>query len=306
MTPLLHLMKTSTMLTSLITAAMMSPMLVAQVPIVRTAPVQVQPSAKHFSSNAVRAIFRGFKDQEASPTLSDMLSPESGSVGQHRIAIFEVIEPLAYKRLSSYASQQMVVGQLFKVELDIPVFGQDIAITEMVKTLQVGEEVVAKVDEVFVFDGQREGHLQTPLVRMVRRNAAAQAGEATEIQAQELDESPAPLVQVAAPMPSTNQAGQNQRQARFNTMNRTVQTVRVRNGVRESIRVETEMIAGTNRSITRMYINDVEVDPETQEPLASTSPMPQVFNEPLPAEQPAQQAPVQKQEPIPLPTGETF
>ncbi|MFI3244401.1 MAG: hypothetical protein R3Y56_09135, partial [Akkermansia sp.] len=179
-------MKT-TILTSSIIALMMSPALMAQIPVMIPAPVMVQPSAKLFSSKAVRATFRGFKDQENSPTLSDMLTPTNPNapVASRRIAIFQVVEPLAYKRMSPYGSEQWKVGDLFKVELDVPLMGQSPEITEMVKQLQVGEEVVAKIDELFVFDGQAQGKLITPLVRMVRRNAPpavapVPATEATE------------------------------------------------------------------------------------------------------------------------------
>ncbi len=282
----------------------------AQVDLAFPVPAQVQPSAKHFSSNAVRAIFRGFKDQENSPTLSAMLNEQNEQAvarGQRRIAIFEVIEALAYKRLSAYASQQMTVGQLFKVELDVPVFGQAPENTELVKTLQVGEEVVAKVDEVFVFDGQSTGHLDTPLVRVARRNAphiVPTAPPQEEIQAQDPEAGSMAPLQDAAPLPTQQQQAAHQAR-RSNSMNRSMISVNIRNGVQEKVELRQSLIPGTNEVQTRMFINDVEVDPHTKQPLsaAPAEAAPQNTQSPDSTES-TSPAPLQTAEPLPM--GTTF
>lgn len=314
------------MLASLVTTTLLCPVLMAQRPSYAAVPVHVQPSAKHFSSNAVRATFRGFKNQDSSPTLSDMLSPETNKAGERRIAIFEVLEPLAYKRLSPYASQQMTVGQLFKVELDVPIFGQSADITAMVKTLVVGEEVVAKVDEVFVFDGMHEGQMQTTLVRMVRRNATGGSPAPAATAAPVVQATPAAVVPAATPagsdepaeiqaqdldlptvgLTSASEQRQDQRQARFQNINHTDISVRVRNGVQEVIRIEKSMVPGAGREYVRMYINDVEVDPDTQEPLAASSDIPANFEKIDEPVQPQPAAPAPSQEAAPLPSGSSF
>ncbi len=319
------MMKKITLFTSLVASAMLSPILMAQIPMLVPAPVMVQPSAKQFSSNAVRAIFRGFKQQESSPTLSDMLTPPAPNtppMAQQRIAIFEVIESLAYKRLSPYASKQLEAGELFKVELDIPLLGQSEEITEMVKNLQVGEEVVAKLDELFVFDGQQQGRLTTPLVRMVRRNAPPQnhtdvipaPNPTAEIQAVDpADATPQPI-QGALPMPQ-NQSASNRDNGpiirRNTTSNSSFVSVRSVNGVTETVQVQQERLPGTNEVRTRMFINGVEVDPQTKQPLSTTPAAPATPNEPAPSPvvpedetAPPAEQPVQKVEPLPV--GTTF
>ncbi len=285
-------MKTIPLLSSLIAATVMSPAVMAQFPVLVPAPVMVQPSAKQFSSKAVRASFRGFKEQENSPTLSDMLAPPNPNapVASRRIAIFQVIEPLAYKRLSPYASDQLKVGDLFKVELDRPLMGQTPEITETVKTLQVGEEVVAKIDELFVFNGHEQGELITPLVRMVRRNAPPAVAPAPAPAEELTAVDPALPQQEAMPMPSVQQAQQPQqgggpivrRQA-----SSTFVSVRTVNGVTEKVEVIKESVPNSTEMRTRMYINGVEVDPETKQPLAAPAAIPA----PAPAEATSAPAP---------------
>lgn len=317
-------MKTIPLLSSFIAATVMSPALMAQFPVLIPTPVMVQPSAKLFSSNAVRAIFRGFKDQEHSPTLSDMLAPPhlNAMVDSHRIAIFEVIESLAYKRLSPYASQQLKVGDLFKVELDVPLMGQSADVTDLVKTLQVGEEVVAKIDELFVFDGQEQGKLTTPLVRMVRRNAPPASpipapAETEEIQAVETDANPAqPVTQQSIPLPTTQTPQQEGPIVRRNNGgSSSFVSIRSANGVSETVQVKQERDALTGEVRTRMFINGTEVDPETKQPLipepATPAPVPTAVPEApspaIPAPTPATSAdstPTQQVEPMPI--GTTF
>lgn len=109
------------------------------------------------ASNTVRAVFRGVQ------TATD------GSGAQ--IAVFEVIQNLAHKRVVRYGDGQMPAGMVFTVAMDRTLLGQPSSVVDEIALMQPGEEAVMKIDHLFLFD-EPQGHNLRPCTRLARKPAA--------------------------------------------------------------------------------------------------------------------------------------
>lgn len=243
------------------------------------------------ATNTVRATFKGLKDVPAAGLDSD-------SAATSKVAIFEVIENLAHRRLVRYGDGAMPAGMIFTVAMDKQMPGQPADIVDTISQMQEGEETVMRIDHLFLY-GEPDGKFLRPCARMARR-AAEPAPAAQDAVAGE----PAPALPTSV-APLTGNGGVSIGSGTRTATSRSVsiRTVPDGQGGFKTYKEETisELLPGTNEVKTRMFINDVEVDPRTRQPLA---PAPVATPTPTPAPAPAPAAtptPTPAQTPAPLP-----
>ncbi len=169
-----------TTLTSLLMLAAASPALLADIsagaPITPTpqTPTRVMGNCDLLASNTVRATFLGVRalqsqsfDQEVPTTV--------------HVAVFQVIDNLAYKRIVRYGDGALKPGSCFTVAMSRELPGQPANIVDTIAQMQPGEEAVMKIDHLYIF-GDQEGKPIRPCSRMARRQAAATQPPAATLQ----------------------------------------------------------------------------------------------------------------------------
>lgn len=243
------------------------------------------------ASNTVRATFRGIRTV-TSPSLNEQ---EQGKTTQ--VAVFEVIEPLAYRRHTRYGDNRMRQGQLFGVEMNRELPGQPAAVIDTIAQMQPGEEAAMKIDHLFVF-GDEENSTIHPCTRIARRNAQPQATAAPQTAPAD-----APLPTTVTPLnPATPGS------AHMTATSRETRISIVPDGQggmkQERIDIQRDLIPGTNNMKTRMFINGTEVDPTTRQPL--TAPVATTPQQSAASVQPAQpsQPPAAAPTPQPVPAAQ--
>ena len=112
------------------------------------------------ASNTVRAVFRGIQP------VAD------GSAAQ--VAVFEVVQNLAHKRVVRYGDGQMPAGMMFTVSMDRSLPGQPSSVVDEIMQMQPGEEAVMKIDHLFLFE-EPQGQNLRPCTRLARKPAATPA-----------------------------------------------------------------------------------------------------------------------------------
>ncbi len=242
--------------TSLLALAAASPALLADInaappatPAPQT-PTRVQGNCDLLASNTVRATFQGLRDLQVQGI-------NDAAPATVQVAVFEVIDNLAYRRFVRYGDGELTPGTRFTVAVSRDIPGQPAAIADTIAAMQPGEEAVMKIDHLYVFGGQ-EGKALRPCSRMVRRADAAAAAPAQ----------PQPI------QPIVNQSSAFSRQVSVSVNG---------NGQTESVEVVTQKDGMTGAVTQRMFINGVEVDPTTRQPLAAATPQPQPAPAPAPA-----------------------
>ncbi len=129
-------------------------------------PTRVQGNCDMLASNTVRATFLGVRELQ-------MQSFDQEAPSTVQVAVFQVIENLAYRRLVRYGDGQLKPGTRFTVALSRDLPGQPSSIVDTISQMQPGEEAVMKIDHLYIF-GDQEGKPIRPCSRMARRGAAAQ------------------------------------------------------------------------------------------------------------------------------------
>ncbi len=128
-------------------------------------PTRVMGNCDLLASNTVQAAFLGVRaiqtqsfDQEAPVTI--------------HVAVFRVVNNLAYKRYVRYGDGSLKPGTCFTVSLvrDLP--GQPANIADTIAQMQPGEEAIMKIDHLYIF-GDQEGKPIRPCSRMARRQGVA-------------------------------------------------------------------------------------------------------------------------------------
>lgn len=110
------------------------------------------------ASNTVRAVFHGI--QQADPQ------------GTVQVAVFEVVQNLAHKRVVRYGDGQMPAGMIFTVTMDRYLPGQPSSVVDEIMQMQPGEEAVMKIDHLFLFE-EPQGQNIRPCTRLARKPATA-------------------------------------------------------------------------------------------------------------------------------------
>ena len=239
-------------LSSVMALAMSSPMLLANVPTLRAMPAnlvtaQPQGNCDLMASNTVRASFVGLR--ELAVQRVDQPEPTKVQVG-----VFQVIDNLAYRRFNRIGDGQLTPGMQFTIGMNKELPGQPAENVDTIASLQPGEEVVMRVDHLYLITGQ-EGESLRVCARLARRNVAPQQPATA----------PAPLpIPGAQPTPAGN-VHMSSSSFSFSTNS---------NGQMQTVQTSRVYDPNTGEIKTRMLINGVEVDPVTRQPLAAAAPAP--------------------------------
>ena len=253
-----------TIISSVMALAMSTPVLLANhAPILRAmpsslAPVQAQGNCDLMASNTVRAAFVGLRDLAVQRVDQD----EPTTV---QVAIFQVIDNLAYRRFNRIGDGQLVPGMQFTIGMNKELPGQPAENVDLISSLLPNEEVVMRVDHLYLITGQ-EGESLRVCARLARRNAAAAApGAPAPVATPDPVATPAPLpIPGAQPNMSTGGFQMMSRSSSFSMSTGT-------NGEMQTIQTSRYYDSSTGEVKTRMLINGVEVDPVTRQPLAQAA-----------------------------------
>ncbi len=162
-----------TTLTSLLMLAAASPVLLADIsvgaPVSPTpqAPTRIMGNCDLLASNTVRATFVGVRALQ-------MQSFDQAAPATVHVAVFQVIDNLAYKRLVRYGDGALKPGTCFTVAMSRDLPGQPATIVDTIAQMQPGEEAVMKIDHIYIF-GDQEGKPLRPCSRMARRQGTGAA-----------------------------------------------------------------------------------------------------------------------------------
>ncbi len=239
-------------LSSVMALAMSTPMLLANnAPALRPMPTGLMPMQARgncdlMASNTVNASFVGLRDLAVQRV--DQSEPTTVQVG-----VFQVINNLAYRRFNRIGDGQLVPGMQFTIAMNKELPGQPAENVDTISSLQPGEEVVMRVDHLYLITGQ-EGESIRVCARLARRNAQPAAPAAT----------PAPL-----PIPGTQQPAAGGSVQYSSSSSSFSFTTGGTNGPQmQTVQTSRVYDPATGQIKTRMIINGVEVDPVTRQPLA--------------------------------------
>lgn len=233
--------------------AMSTPMLLANnAPALRAMPAGLMPMQARgncdlMASNTVNASFVGLRDLAVQRVDQD--EPSTVQVG-----VFQVINNLAYRRFNRIGDGQLVPGMQFTIAMNKELPGQPAENVDTISTLQPGEEVVMRVDHLYLITGQ-EGESIRVCARLARRNTQPAAPASA----------PAPLPIPGAPQAAPGGVQYSSSSASFSFSSGA-------NGQMQTVQTSRFYDSATGEIKTRMIINGVEVDPVTRQPLAPATP----------------------------------
>lgn len=257
------------------------------------APQAAAEGAYHTDLLASNAVLASLKEIRTVP----IVSLESASPTSAQIAVFEVKQNLAYKRYDRMGDPSLQPGKLFPISLAADVPGQDASLGEQIRTMKPGDEAIMNIDHIYIFreDGNEnvractrfalrkaQGAPQAPSAPTPAQPAAPAATVSTPTPAPAATAAPThatPLIPMIRLMDGLSDDGHH--------YSSSVETRIVMQpddqGVmkRTKIEIRNETIDG--KTTVRKFINDVEVDPNTDQPL-NPAPSP---TEDTPAESPA-------------------
>lgn len=205
----------------------------------------MQGNCDLLASNTVRATFRGLRDMPV-----QTLDQDSPTTAQ--VAVFEVIENLAYRKYVRYGDGQLLPGTRFTVAMNRELPGQPAKVVDTIAQMQPGEESVMRIDHLYLMGGQ-EG---TP-IRACSRMASRKAVSAQQ------EPSAGEVPTTAAPLTGSGN-GSTHNSYRRESVSMHVDA----NGNVQTVRTISEYDPASGKVVTRMFINDQEVDPQTRQPLA--------------------------------------
>ena len=259
------------------------------------------------AANTVRAALRDVREITTQ-------SPEQDQPVTARVAVFEVIENLAYKKYVRYGDGRLEPGTRFTVELRKDIPGQPAAVADEIQQMKIGEEAVLKMDHLFMIGSAGNDPVRA-CSRIARSGAEAPAVPAQPAeQPQQAPEQPAaPQAQADSSVPTTaaplgsggNRAPrvpQMDDEDDFMGMGGAVgallqggmptggsgSSFQISFGGGNGANVQSTQVmqtydSRTGKMVKRMFINGEEVDPETRQPLKKA--------EDAPKDQPSQTAP---------------
>lgn len=224
------------------------------------------------ASNTVRATFVGLRDMTVQTIDQDTPSTV-------QVAVFEVIESLGYRKYVRYGDGQLTTGTRFTIAMNRELPGQPSSVVDTIAAMQPGEEAVLKIDHLYLL-GPREGSPIRACSRMVRRsNPVETTTPATNQPTPGADPGiPTTVTPLGGGATAPRQAGQSA----YTSQSTRFVMGQDANGNMQSIQIQQRTDA-SGQTHTRMFINGVEVDPQTRQPLTA----------PQPVQQPEQKAPEQ-------------
>ncbi len=223
------------------------------------------------ASNAVHAIFKGLR----TIPVVDLAVPTDAS---EEVAVFEVKQNLAHRRYDRMGDGALYPGKLFPVSLAADVPGQDADVGRQIREMKPGDEALLNIDHIYLF--RDEGNEN---VRAVTRFAKVQPQ--TPRQAAPADpatpsEAPAPNAQATsadADAATMDPAPLSPAASTSNYARSVESSVSItsdgKGGMRRTkVEVIREWTPGSGQERVRKFINGVEVDPNTDQPLQKVAP----------------------------------
>lgn len=232
------------------------------------------------ASNVVHAVLKEIREV---PVVSlETATPETA-----QIAVFEVKQNLAHRRYDRMGDSGLQPGKLFPISLSANVPGQDAALADKIRAMKPGDEAIVKMDHIYVFreDGNENVRACTRFEQTEPQNAANSTEQADAVSA------PAAQADSFDPFSgvhSSIQLGGNAvgSSSYGSSVSTRIVTKPDDQGVMRRTKVEIRREYSGGKETVRKFINDVEVDPQTDQPLdpaASQSAAPQ---QPAPASKP--------------------
>ncbi len=266
---------------TILTLPSVSPLLWADIsmglPAVANLPRQGVYHSDLLASNAVQAIFKGIR----SIPVVDLAVPTPAS---EEVAVFEVKQNIAHRRYDRMGDGALNVGKLFSVSLAANVPGQDADVGRKIREMKPGDEALLNIDHIYLFreEGNENVRACTRFAKVEPRgDAAPVAASSADAPAEgKPDAAPAPVTPEDA-APAAQPAADTQTIAPFpagprkttssyaSSVESRISIVPDGKGGMRRMKVETrrEWIDGADKPHVRKFINDVEVDPETDRPL---------------------------------------
>lgn len=162
-------MKKSAFLSTLVMAVLaLMPSVTAQTQATTPAPQTGRGNCDLMASNTVRAIFRGVHEVAVSSFTNPQAIPT-------QVAVFEVVENLAHRRLVRYGDGALQTGTLITISMNRNQPGQPMSVVEEISQMKLGEEAVMKIDHLFMF-GDPEGLNIRPCTRLARKPNSGNGG----------------------------------------------------------------------------------------------------------------------------------
>lgn len=224
------------------------------------------------ASNTVRATFVGLRDMTVQTIEQDTPSTV-------QVAVFEVIDSLGYRKYVRYGDGQLTAGTRFTIAMNRELPGQPSSVVDTIAAMQPGEEAVLKIDHLYLL-GPREGSPIRACSRMVRRNNPVEA--TAPAATQPTPEANSGIPTTVTPLGGGTAAPQQAGSSTFTSQSTRFVMGQDANGNMQSIQIQQRTDA-SGQTHTRMFINGVEVDPQTRQPL--TAPQPSQTPEPKAPEQ---------------------
>lgn len=281
------------LLTALLTLAVAMPSLAdirISFPAAAAPGSSLQGNCDLFASNTVRATYQG---------QHDMTVPAPGefdAVVTARVAVFEVVENLAYQRFVRYGDGRLQPGTRFTVTMNRELPGQPAAVVDTIEQMQQGDEAVMRIDHLYMM-GNTTGYPVHACSRMALRKAPAPAPQHPADDTQQPD--PA-VPTTVAPFAS----GNNGLQSSGSYKSESVSFSLSGDGSMKTVRTISTKDETTGQIVTHKTINGVPVDPQTDKPLSQVKKpaAPAAQPVPAPAAPAAEPAPVQPVAPAPADT----
>lgn len=218
------------------------------------------------ASNTVRASFVGLRDMPVQTV-------EQDAPTMVQVAVFEVIDSLGYRKYVRYGDGQLTAGTRFTVAMNKELPGQPASIVDTISQMQPGEEAVLKIDHLYLLGG-REGTPIRACSRMARRNAQPMVTTGdTQVPADSNTQPATPALPTSVAPLGGGATPQQPDQPQFTAQSSRVMMQMDGNGNMQTIRISQQTDA-SGQTTTRMFINGVEVDPQTRQPLNSVAPQP--------------------------------
>lgn len=301
-------MKTASSILTAIALAMVTPTLMADIislgfSSARANKAQVQGNCDLMASNTVRASLVGQQDIPVpSATQNPQAKPEMA-----RVAVFQVVEPLAYRRYVRFGDGQLMPGMQFTIAMNDELPGQPADNIDKIAAMQPGQEAIMRVDHLYLMDGQQGQSIRVCARLAVRPMGEEQAPAPTAEETAQIATPPAPAAPAAADAPAAAAAPAPTAQpaplptsvaplggarnplslapthyAQMRGSSSSVSITRDAAGNMQRVEVTRNYDSTTGQTTTRMFINGVEVDPQTRQPLAQPQAMPQPAPQPMP------------------------
>ena len=230
-------------------------------------PKQEAYHSELLAANAVHAIFKEIR------TLP-VVSLEENAPATEEVAVFEVKQNLAYRRYDRMGDPVLQPGKIFPVSLASDLPGQDAALGAKIREMKPGDEALLNIDHIYLFREQGNENVRactrfvpvapqaTPAPAADDATAAPAAPEPPAADAPEPTPAVTPIPLVPAKPTMSN----------FTSSARSVES-RVsiepdgQGGMkRTKIEIHREWSPSGEQHV-RKFINDVEVDPNTDQPL---------------------------------------